>query len=184
MISYLPYPIRRKWYLDLKSAILWSAATRWPVLTQDAVQLSLGVWVGLGRSIPDWLIGIAVMFLPGILDVSPWKRAMRNVSCSSSYTSWNVIPMSEVMRCKKAHSWWRDSAGPPGLLLPPHKRWPPSPATPSHSPPSTAPVLSFFQQSPQSIVSPSRTVSHIPKIRSPNLDYIFSCASIFYLMKS
>ena len=61
-----------------------SAATGFPVMTQDAVQFSGAVFVVSGRDIPACFTGRRVTPLPVVLSPRPWKRAGKKVSCSNS----------------------------------------------------------------------------------------------------
>ena len=50
--SVRPFWRQTDWFAVQKSTCPMSAATRWPVMTQDAIQFSGAVFVGSGRSIP------------------------------------------------------------------------------------------------------------------------------------
>ena len=85
-----------------------SAATRCPVMTQDAVQFSGSVFVVSGRASPACFTGRRVTPLPGVPYPWPWKRAGIRVYCSTCSTGPKLSPMPGGTRCTDAHSCWSD----------------------------------------------------------------------------
>ena len=88
------------------------ATTRFPVITQDAVQFSGAVSTGSGMASPACFTGSQVFSLVGSPSVSPRKRAGRKTSRRASWTAPNTAPTPGVTLCTKDHSCWRDFCSP------------------------------------------------------------------------
>ena len=88
------------------------AATRCPVMTQNAVQFSGEVWDGSGRANPECLTGTLVTPLSGTPSPSYLNNAGTKVSLSSFSTGPKTLQMPGVTRCTNAHSFWSDFSSP------------------------------------------------------------------------
>ena len=64
-----------EWSAVRKSSLPQSAATSFPVMTQEAAQLSGAVFFGSGRSSPACFTGRHVTPFPGVPSSNPWKRS-------------------------------------------------------------------------------------------------------------
>ena len=63
-----------------------SAATKCPMITEDAVQFSGAVFFGSGRASPACFTGTRVTLLPGALYNNPWNRAGNKVCRRNFFT--------------------------------------------------------------------------------------------------
>ena len=89
-----------------------SAATKCPVTTQDAVQFSGAVWVGLLRANTACLTGRRVNPHSVIPSRSPSNNANTKVSFSAVSTGTKASPTPGSTRCTNAHSCWSDFCSP------------------------------------------------------------------------
>ena len=100
------------WSTILNSYYNLSAVTRFPVMTQDAVQFSGAVFVGYGNSRHTGFTGRLATPRPGVPSPTPWKRDSMNKSLSAFLTGQKASPMLEVTRCTNPHSCWSDFCSP------------------------------------------------------------------------
>ena len=103
-----PYWRQAKWSAVRNSTWPLSAATRCPVMTQDAVQFSGAVSVGYGRDSPAYFTGRRVTPLYGPPSPNPSKRAGKKVSRRAFSIGPKASPIPGVTRCTNAHSCWSD----------------------------------------------------------------------------
>ena len=80
-----------------------SAATSYPVMTQDAIQFSGAANVGSGMAIPACFTGRPVTPHSGAPSPSPSNNANKKVSRSAFSTGTKALPMPGVTRCTDAH---------------------------------------------------------------------------------
>ena len=89
-----------------------SSATKCPVTTQDAVQFSGAVWVGLGRASPACLTGRWVIPRSGTPSRRPLYNAGTKIYLSTTSTGPKASPTPGVTLCTKSPSFWRDFCSP------------------------------------------------------------------------
>ena len=100
------YRRQAKWYAARNSTWPLRAATRWPMMTQDAVQFSGAFFVGSVRDSNACFTGRQVTPLPSYPSTRPWKRAGKKVSHSTSSTMTKASPIPGVTLCTNYHSCW------------------------------------------------------------------------------
>ena len=105
-ITVLPFRRQAEWSAVWNSSCPLSAATRCPVMTQDAVHFSGAIFFGSGRCSPACFNARCVTPLPGAPSPRPWERVVNKVYCSAYSTGPKASPMPGVTRCKNAHSCW------------------------------------------------------------------------------
>ena len=84
------------------------AATRCPLMTQDAIQFSGDVWFGSGRFNPACFTGRRATPLSGAPSPSSLDKSGRKVSHSALSTGPKASPMPRVTLCTNAYSCWSD----------------------------------------------------------------------------
>ena len=112
------YPLRRtavrpswrqvEWSAVRNSNWPLSAATRCPVITQDAVQFSGAVWEGSGSANPACLNGRRVTPRSGTPLPSPSNNAGTKVSFRAVSPGQKASMIPGVTHCKNDHSCWSD----------------------------------------------------------------------------
>ena len=107
-------PSRRqaKWSAVRNSTCPLSAATKFPVMTQDAVQFSGAVWGGSGRASLACLTGRRVTPRSGTPSCSHSNNAGKKVSFNAFFFGPKESPTPGVTRCTNAHSCWSDFCSP------------------------------------------------------------------------
>ena len=96
------------WSPNRKYFHLWRSSDRWPVTTQEAVQLSGDDRVRSRSARPTYLAQIWVTSQSGISSSNHWNNSGKKFSHWESSTRHNACPTSGEMWCMKAHSCWRD----------------------------------------------------------------------------
>ena len=101
-----------KWSDVQNSTWPLSAATRCPVMNQDAVQFSGAVRIGSGRAGPRCFTGRRATPLSGAPSPNHLKITSKKVSCSAFSTISKLSPMLGVTCCTNVHSYWSDFFSP------------------------------------------------------------------------
>ena len=102
----LPSLIHSAWYAYLRSFSPLCAATRYPMITQDVIYFSGGIFVGSLRSRPACFTGSWVTPCPRVLSPTPWKRSGMNVSLRATSTGPKASHICGVTHCMNTHSCW------------------------------------------------------------------------------
>ena len=95
-----------EWSADLNSTWTLSAATRCPMMTQDAVHFSGAVSVGSRRASTACFTGRQVNSFSGAPSTNPLKIAGKKVSRSGFSTGPKASPIPGVTCCRNTPSCW------------------------------------------------------------------------------